>query len=241
MNGFTDIHTHVLPGVDDGAADMHEACELVRMAWQNGTRTMFLTPHYRGIYKKNTPAWLRESFSLFRQMVDEEVPGMQLYLGNELHFEADAPDKLLEGSVLTLNDSQYVLLEFRMSVLRSQIITGVSETIRCGFTPIIAHAERYDIFRKDPTLTDEVLEMGARIQLNCDSVMGAHGFFVKRFCHRLLKQQKAHFIASDAHNKEKRPPLLRGCFLRVCKKYGQEYARRVFYENAQAVIDNRMI
>lgn len=166
---------------------------------------------------------------------------MQLYLGNEIHFEADMPEKLLEGSVLTLNDSQYVLLEFRISSLRSQIITGVSETVRCGFTPIIAHAERYDIFRKDPTLTDEVLDMGALIQLNSDSVMGSNGFFVKRFCYRLLKEQKVHFIASDSHNMEKRPPLLRECFLRICKKYGQAYACRVFYENAQAVIENRMV
>jgi len=86
-----------------------------------------------------------------------------------------------------------------------------------------------------------VLDLGALIQLNADSVMGKHGFGVKRFCHRLLKTEQAHFIASDAHDAAHRPPLLRECYLKVNKKYGGEYAARVFYENAQAVIENRTI
>lgn len=241
LNGFTDIHTHILPNVDDGAKNMQEARALVRMAWENGTRTIILTPHYRGVYKRNTPACLREEFEVFSKMIHEEFPKMKLYLGNEIFYQAEVPERLGVGRILTLADSQYALLEFQSSSLRSQVIAGVSETVRCGFTPIIAHAERYEIFRKDATLTEEVLEMGALIQLNADSVMGKQGFGVKHFCHRLLKEQQAHFIASDAHDPEKRPPLLRECFLHVHKKYGAEYAARVFYHNAQAVIENRMI
>lgn len=241
LNGFTDIHTHILPEADDGAKNMQEARQLVRMAYENGTRTIFLTPHYRGGYKKNTPAYLREVFDVFYQMIHSEFPEMKLYLGNEIYYQAEVPERLASGRILPLCGSQYALLEFQSASLRSQVIMGVSETIRCGFTPIIAHAERYEIFRKDPSLTDEVLNMGALIQLNADSVMGKHGLGVKRFCHELLKEQRAHFIASDAHDPKKRPPLLRECFLRIHKKYGAEYAARVFYHNAQAVINNRMI
>lgn len=241
MNGFADIHTHLLPGADDGARDMREALMLLHMAWKNGTRTMILTPHYRGSYKKNTPEWLRESFSLLCRMAEQELPGMKLYLGNEIYYEMDAPEQLMQGRILTLNGSRYALLEFRSGSLRSQIITGVSETVRHGFTPIIAHAERYDIFRADAALTDDVLNMGALIQLNADSIMGDHGLSVKWFCRRLLREQKVHFVASDAHDAGRRPPLLRECFLKVHKKYGPEYAARVFYDNAQAVIENQII
>lgn len=241
LNGFTDIHTHILPGADDGAEDISEALELVRMAWKNGTRTMFVTPHYRGKYKANTPAFLREDFDLFRQMVHLEMPDMRLFLGNEVYYQAEVPERLAGGRILSLCDSQYVLLEFSGNSLRSQVVTGVSETIRYGFVPIIAHAERYDVFREDPTLADDVLEMGALIQLNADSVMGKHGLKVKQFCHNLLKAQKAHFVASDAHDPKNRPPLLRECFLYVHRKYGAVYAARVFYRNAQAVINNRTI
>jgi protein-tyrosine phosphatase len=241
MNGFIDLHTHILPGVDDGATDMSQSLKLLRMAWENGTRTVVLTPHYRGKYKSNTPEDLRHEFAWLQEMVQEELPNMRLYLGQEISYESDAPEAMHEGRVLTMNDSQYVLLEFKTNSLLSQIITGVNETINHGCIPIVAHIERYDISRKEPALVDELLDMGALLQLNADSVMGANGFGVKTFCHRLLKEEKAHFIASDAHDVKHRAPLLRDCFLRVHGKYGKEYAARLFYENALAVIENRTI
>lgn len=241
MKGFTDIHTHILPGVDDGAQSMTQSLRLLHMAWENGTRTVFLTPHYRGKYKENTPTALKENYAWLREMVQEELPGMQIYLGQEISYEADAPEAIRSGRVLTMQDSQYALLEFRTNSLRSQLITGVSEIVRCGFIPIIAHIERYGISRTDPILIEELLRMGALLQLNADSVMGASGFAVKRFCDKLLKEQKVHFIASDAHDAKYRPPLLRACFLRVHKKYGKEYAAGLFYDNAQAVIENKII
>ena len=107
--------------------------------------------------------------------------------------------------------------------------------------PIIAHAERYSAFCYDPTLTDEVLKMGARIQLNADSVMGRHGLRVKRFCHRLLKAEQVHFIASDTHDLKRRTPNLLPCYKRICKKYGEKYAKRLFWKNPRALIENRKI
>ena len=241
MNGFTDIHTHILPGVDDGAQGMPEALRLLRMAWDNGTRTVILTPHYRGKYKENTPAWLQENLLLLKGMAGIEFPDMRLYLGNEIAYEADAPEALFTKRVLTLNGSRYALLEFRTNSLRSQITAGVSETVRNGFVPIVAHVERYDVSRKDLTLTEELLEMGALLQLNADSILGTNGYGVKRFCHKLLKERAVQFVASDAHDSKHRPPLLRECFLHVRKKYGMDYAEALFYGNAQAVIENRNI
>ena len=241
MNGFIDLHTHILPGVDDGAPNMTEALELLHTAWDDGTRAVFLTPHYRGKFKKNTPEMLRQRFEQLREMTQRELPEMELYLGQEMYYELEAPEAVLKGQILRMNDSDYVLLELRIKGLRSMVTTAVSEVTRCGYTPIIAHAERYEILRKDPKLIDELLDMGALIQLNASSILGKRGFGVKWFCHKLLKQQKAHFVASDAHDMENRLPLLRECFLRVHKKYGTEYAARLFCENACAVIENQII
>ena len=241
MDGFIDIHTHILPGVDDGAQTVEDALAMLQGAWDKGTRALLLTPHYRSRYKKNTPQQLREQYEKLCAVVQEKMPGLRLYLGQEVAYEVEAPEALADGKILSMNGSHYVLLEFRPEVLRSRVISGVSETILCGFTPIIAHAERYEIFRKDKNLLDEVLEMGALIQLNADSVMGKQGFSVKRCCHRMLKQQKAHFVASDAHDITDRPASLQACFLRVYKKYGKEYAQQLFYENAAAVIDSILI
>lgn len=236
MDSFIDIHTHILPGVDDGSKDVLEAIRLARLAWEDGTRVLFLTPHYRGGYKENSPAWLRESFSLYKQMLQQSLPEMELVLGSEAHYESQLPQLLENGRVLPMGDTRYVLLEFTNNALRSTILEGVSEVSRSGFTPVIAHAERYAAFRKDAALADTVLDMGALIQLNAQSVLGCHGWAVRQYCHRLLREEKAHFIASDAHDVRHRPPLLKKCFQHVCRKYTREYACRLFRENAQAIL-----
>ncbi len=238
MRGFTDIHTHLLPGVDDGAQSLSQSLRLLRMAWDDGTRIVVLTPHYRGRYKQNTPETLQENFAWLREMAAAELPDMKLYLGQEIAYENGVPEALHRGRVLTVNGSDWALLEFHTNSLRSHIITGVAETVRCGFVPIVAHVERYDICRSDPSLVEELLDMGALLQLNADSVLGGNGFAVKRFCRRLLKERKAHFVASDAHDPVHRPPLLRDCFLKIHKKYGAQYAQELFYGNAQTVIEN---
>lgn len=235
MNGFADMHTHILPGVDDGAANIQEACRLVRMAWEDGTRALFLTPHYRCDYKNYSPAQLQEVFAQLQAQVAKEMPDMQLYLGTEIRFDSEVPERLLQGEILSLNGSRFVLLEFSFRALRSQILLGVSEVLRHGFIPIIAHAERCETFRSMPHLIDEVCSMGAHIQINADSVMGACDFGVKRFARKLLKTRKVQFVSSDAHDSKLRPPMLQKCFLWVCKKCGQDYAEQVFCENAAEI------
>lgn len=241
MKGFVDIHTHILPGVDDGAKTPEEALKLLQMAWDHGTRAVILTPHYRGRFKKNSLSYLQEQFAIFQSLVGWKLPGMALYLGQEIYYEVDAPEALAAGKLLRLNGSGYVLLEFHPSAPRNKIVHGVNEVTLSGFTPIIAHAERYEAFREDGALAEEVLNMGALIQLNADSILGKHGLSVKRCCHKLLKQRKAHFIASDAHDAADRAPLLRECFLEIHKKYGLEYAAQLFEENPLAVINNAVI
>lgn len=236
MEGFIDIHTHILPEVDDGAKDMSEAMGLAQKAYDDGTRVLFLTPHYRGRYKENSPAWLQESFSLFSQMLEQTLPDMKLVLGSEAHYEADLPRLLEDGIVLPMGNSDFVLLEFPCNALRSTILEGITEVGYSGFTPVVAHAERYAAFRKDEALTDTVLDMGGLIQLNAQSVLGVHGWAVKQYCHRLLKEAKAHFIASDAHDAKKRPPVLKKCFDHVARKYSPDYACRLFRENAQTIL-----
>ena len=153
----------------------------------------------------------------------------------------DAPEEVESGRVLTLNDSNYVLLEFRTGALRSQIKNGVLEVARYGYTPIIAHAERYNAFLEDVSLADDVLEFGALIQLNADSIMGKHGARTKNVCHKLLKAEQVHFIGTDTHDLTLRTPKLRECFWHVHQKYGSEYAARVFYLNALAIIEKKSV
>ncbi len=241
MTGFVDIHTHILPGVDDGAFSEENALQMLKLAQEQGTRTVVFTPHYRGKFRKNTPELLKERFRSFSEIAAIEVPLMQLYLGQEVYYDPEAVEALAEGRALSMNGTSHVLLEFSQSTTQEQIRKGVEAIWFYGYRPVIAHAERYDALRRSDKLLSEILECGAWIQLNADSILGRYGADVKRFCHKLLKKQQVSFIASDAHDTQVRPPVLRECFLYVHKKYGGEYAHRLFYDNPMAMLENEDI
>ena len=230
--GFVDIHTHLLFGVDDGAVDLQQSMELLAMARENGTTAVVMTPHHRGRFRKNTAEFLRQRFAQLQEQVKNEIPDMKLYLGNEAAHERELGDKVAEGRVLSLNDSHYVLLEFDYNSSRVQVVEETMALIGSGYTAIIAHAERYDIFRKNKKLPEELIYVGALIQLNADSILGKCGFATKRVCHRLLKNGMVHFVASDGHDTKERPPVLKECFDYVSKRYGEDYAWSIFRDNA---------
>lgn len=234
--GFVDLHTHILPGVDDGAQDIGESLKLLQMAWDDGTTDVVLTPHYRGRYRRNTPQMLRESFEMLQQEAQKLLPGMKLYLGNEAGMERDLGEKIAERRVLSLNNSDYVLLEFDYGCSRIHLLDGVMMVIYSGYTPVLAHAERYAIFRKNKKLANEVLQAGAMIQVNADSILGKCGFGEKRCCHRLLKNRMVQFVASDGHDLQERKPMLGDCFRYVSKRYGEDYAWELFRDNAHGLL-----
>lgn len=233
---FVDLHTHILPGVDDGAENLETALEMLQRAWENGTGTLFLTPHYRGRYKKNTPQHLREIFDELSRKASERFPELRLYLGHEAGNEHELADKLLSGRVMTLGGTCYVLLEFDEHCYRSGVLSSILNLINSGYIPVIAHVERYEIFRKNHSLAGEVINMGAMLQVNAGSVMGRHGLGVKLYCQKLLRRGQIHFVASDAHDLKDRPPVLNACFARISKRYGRDYAQAVFAGNAERIL-----
>lgn len=234
---FVDIHTHILPKVDDGAKDLEQAVELLHMAWNSGTGAVVLTPHYRGHYRRNTPQQLQDAFQQLKQRMAKELPELELYLGNEAGIELDLVEKLLEGRVLSINGGNYVLLEFYTAGSAQQVVDGVLDILNCGFTPVIAHAERYDAFCKNKKLASEIIDLGALIQINGDSIFGGAGFGPKRCAKRLLRKHQVHFVASDAHDALRRHPKLDKCYGKISKKYGKEYAAQVFWQNARELLE----
>lgn len=233
---FVDLHTHILPGVDDGAKDTTQAMEMLRTAWAHGTGTVVLTPHYLGTPGRFPPETLRQRFEALRRQAERELPGMRLYLGHEAANEFDLWEKLISGQVLTLAGSRYVLLEFDERVYESRVLSGVLDLINSGFVPIIAHVERYATFYHHPELAAEVVSVGAMLQINAGSLLGQSGRSAQRFVRRLLRRGLVSFVASDAHDACHRPPVLDTCYARVRRRYGGAYADMLFFENAQQIL-----
>ena len=236
MEGFVDIHTHILPGVDDGSPELSQSLKLLKQARDQGTGAVVLTPHYRGHFRDNTAQKLTKRFEELCQAAKTECPDLELYLGCEVGYELDVSERLAEGTLLSLNGTHYVLLEFREGSFRSRIMDGVLEVLNFGYIPIIAHAERYDAFRRYPSLARELVELGALIQLNADSILGKYGWGIQRCCHKLLRAHLVHFVATDAHDQDKRKPELKHCYHRLRKKYGREYADVLFFKNARVML-----
>lgn len=235
MEFYADLHTHILPGVDDGAADLTTAMQMIAQAYDDGTRVLCLTPHFREPYRDNFTDKLLPLFESLLVAAAEKYPDLVILPGCEVHYQSDAAKLLSEGQLLTLG-ADHVLLELDWSVSYGMLNAAIDDMVQYGFVPIIAHPERYDIFRRDKNLARQVVEMGALLQLNAGSVLGELGFGVKRCCHRMLKEGLAAIVASDAHDTQRRKAQLSRCAGHIAKKYSPEYAAQLLWETPRAVL-----
>ncbi len=132
--------------------------------------------------------------------------------------------------------TEYVLVEFsgrhNYQIIRNQVYA----LLAAGYRPIIAHAERYPCLTKTPALVQELVHMGAQIQLTSANVLGKSGWWQKQFCHKMIQKKQVHYIASDAHDQVHRKPDLLPCAEYVSKKYGQQMAEQIFIKNPAKII-----
>ena len=213
---------------------------LLHLARENHTRAVVLTPHYRAPHKKDADTLYKE-FCQFRKAVHKEIPQMTLYWGCEIRYQSNIPQMIKEHKLLPMYHSRYILLEFPSVAFSTHILSALRECIGAGIVPIVAHAERCDAFRNDPDLLEQALNLGALLQVNADSIMGKQGYTIKKFCQKILTARQVHFVASDAHDLQQRPPVLKECYMHIMEKYGEGYAKQVFWENPQAVVKNEAL
>lgn len=234
MNGIWDIHCHILPGVDDGAADMKTAKKLIRKEMADGVQNIILTPHYRKRMFEPKMDLIRNTYEQLKKETSDW--NVQLYLGCEYHANMDMVEDLNEKKRPTLGGSRYVLCEFSDGDIASYITERTYQLLAGGYIPVLAHIERYKALTKDFALIDDLVERGCRMQINAGSILGEDGFFVRRFCRKLIDYDLLHFVGSDAHNLEDRVPRLGECAAYLEKKYGEDYAWKILRENPEKLL-----
>lgn len=234
---FIDIHNHTLFGVDDGPEGLDVAKSMLVDAKEQGADVIILTPHYRrGMF--GYP--VEDIEKNFRELEESaKCIGIQLFLGCEYHVNSDIVKNLQSGRCKTLAGTDYVLTEYSYQTEYSYIEEQTHRLLSCGYIPVIAHVERYQCFQKKPVLCAELSDMGALIQVNADSVLGMSGWKEKQFCKKLLKQGWADIVASDAHDMSERASHMAICKTNIEKKYGEEYAERLFVKNPMRILNNR--
>ncbi len=238
MQPTIDIHCHIMPGVDDGSPDTSTSLEMLRIAEKNGITHMILTPHHKPMHHNVSP----EHNVLYRKKLLENAKaagiGVKLFSGNEIYYSDETMEELLRGEICSLAGSRYVLVEFHPSNPFTAIQNAMYRVQGAGYVPIVAHVERYSDIVGHPDRVGDLIDMGCYIQVNASSIMGKYGFGISHFTKRLLKEERVHFVASDAHDAKGRSPQLLDCRRYVEKKFGEEYAKRIFCVNAANVIRN---
>lgn len=241
MRKFIDIHSHILPSVDDGAKDMEMTLQMLRTAKQQEIEQIIATPHYNPQRSRFSQEDIQRSYDQVCTLIQEKVPGIQLHLGNEVFYSYSVAEGLEKGEILTLAGSDYVLVEFRPDTDFRTMQQALSNIQMAGYLPILAHIERYAVLLKDFALAEELHEMGVHIQVNASSVTGNNGWKVKRYIARLMKYDLLDFIATDAHSDGHRAPHLKEAAQYLDKKMGTEYTDKILYDNPTKIITNEYI
>ena len=226
-----DLHCHLLPYVDDGASVLDEARELLAMEAEQSVKEVNITPHLRqGMFETPDEVIQRQFERLCQQ---PEANNLALHLSREYHIDSLFWEKLQEGSILPIGKNT-ILAEFSSQHSAEQILSAAKEIMAAGYTPLVAHVERY------PAATVDVIEQlhqtGALVQVNADAVLGYDGRMVRRFVHGLLQSDLVDVIASDAHSTDFRPPRLRECYAYLTRKYGVEKAEQLLQKTPAKIL-----
>ncbi len=233
---FVDVHNHILFGVDDGARSEAEMYRLIDASYADGVRHLCFTPHYHPGYFGEHQTQIADAFALAKQYVSERYEDMQLYLGNELRYERSCFEWLKLGQCQTLNDTEYLLVDFLYPESADGILDAMLRVLNAGYTPILAHVERYEKFHRDLREIDRLKSWGVILQVDAQSPFGGLGHGSKVRARRLLEAGAVDLIASDAHDLTKRRPQLSNCFAFVSKKYGADYASRLFWDEPLRIL-----
>ena len=237
---MTDIHMHLIPGVDDGADDMMMARILLLRAREQGIHQIFATPHSSAF--DDSEQDVRGIFHNLVANAEKVFPDMTLYLGSEVYCEADIMGQVLEalrsGRYPTMNGSPYVLMEFSMWVEPEGALPCVEAMTHAGFIPIVAHMERYQYLRGNVELVDRLRSAGALIQVNAYDLFDEMDNSIRSWARQLVLEQKVDFLGTDAHRTYHRPPSAKMGLNWLYENIDPTYADAIAWGHAQTLISS---
>lgn len=229
-----DLHSHILPELDDGSQSLEESLAMARMAVQSGVKVMAATPHCIDDRAEQVyAAWrlLREALR------DTEIP-LKLYLGMEIFGTADTVRLLRAGRLFPLNGSQYPLIEFSFRSTGEEETQILYQVLRAGYRPLVAHPERYGYVRENPELINLWTKMGCLLQINRGSLLGRFGPGAQRMAAELVERGFVTAVATDAHSPRVRTPWMKDIQTLLSQEYSPQLARKLLLQNPQHILRN---
>lgn len=235
-----DIHTHILPGVDDGANNIVESINIIKLQVIEGVTDIVLTPHYNKGNYLASKADVIQAYDELKYEVKKQDINIKLHLGQEIMVASNIFDIIYNKEILTMANSRYLLLELDRGNL-NDIDSLIYEIKLLGYIPILAHLENYTKLYKKKSLIDEIIKEGVLIQVNAESIIDKNKSIKSKFCKYLMTNKLVSFIASDCHNTTDRSPNMMKCYKIIKSEFGKKYADKIFIVNPKKMLENKII
>ena len=232
-----DLHSHILPGVDDGAMVLDDALEMADTAVASGVRHMIATPHYN-YYGHTSNAQIRQAYTRLQEALDYHCIPLKLSLGMENIATRNLPKLLEAGEALTYPNSKYFLVEFFTDATERDLIEIPNACAEAGFLPVIAHPERYRAVLDDPSIAKLWVDQGWGVQLNRDSLLGLFGQRYFACADYMLSRGWANLIASDAHDLHRRTTNWSAAFTQLPKRIPHRILEECLIVNPRKILEN---
>lgn len=235
---FVDLHSHILPYVDDGSDSEQTSLDMLKIAEKDGVKHVIATSHFIPGELENIIEIVNYRLSSLVEKSKNIGLSVDIYPGNEVFITPEIVDLIENGNICTLNNSSYVLIELPLMSIPPYTDEVLYKLQLKGYKPIIAHPERNREIITDPNLLYNFIKRGILVQSNSNSFLGLHGKRVKETVFTLLNHYMIHFVSTDAHDINKRSPKLRKTFKLITDIVEWETGLDLFSRNGIAVINN---
>lgn len=237
--GMIDLHSHILPGIDDGSPDLQTSIQMARHWVEDGVSIVACTPHILpGLYHNDGPQ-IREAISELQLRLDEHGIPLTLVSGADNHIVPDFTAGLKSGRLLSLHDTRYVLVEPPHHNAPSRLGDVFFDIMAAGYRPILTHPERLTWIKTHYELIRLLAFRGVWMQITAGALTGAFGRGPKYWGERMLDEGLVHIIATDSHDLGRRPPILSQGYERSALIVGEEEAWRLVHSRPLAILENR--
>lgn len=231
---FVDIHSHILPGVDDGAASLEQSVSMMAAARRHGTSVLVASPHASPSF----PYDLERTEHLLEDLRARAPSGLRLIRGCDFHLTfTNVESALRSPSDYAINGRCWLLMELSELTVFSNTGALWNRLEQAGLRIILTHPERSPLLRLRFDLIEQWVAEGRYMQITAGSLLGVFGSEARQFAIRMLDAGLAHFVASDAHDLHHRPPRLDEAYQWLARRYGAEYARRLVVDHPRCAVE----
>ncbi len=236
--GYVDIHAHIIPDVDDGSRSLKESVKMLGIAYEQGIRKIYATPHYNSGKEKYDRKLLLDRYESLRyEAAKTGNEGIEIILGNEIYYGHGIVERLEKKEIFTMGESMYILVEFNYGIGYNEMYKALQNIVHAGYRPILAHIERYYCLYRNVSGIGQLRELGVALQINADSVMSRFDSQAS-FCRKLIRAGYIQFLGSDCHSADRRMPIMRDAVNVLRKKTSDDVLDKILFTNPDILSTN---